>query len=333
MQRLFSNVDWRLAIPVLILLIISLTTLFSINAGFFRTQLFFAFVAIFLYVLCSQITYFPFKQYSLHIYVISIIILALVLFLGIESRGAVRWLDILGFRIQFSEILKPVLAISFAGFLSKRKNSLFDLGYALLLLFPVAFLIFRQPDLGNAIIYGLTVVLTLVFYGFPLLWFGIGVVFLAVLIPFLFRFLHEYQQQRLLTFLHLTNDPLGTSYNAIQSVIAVGSGIFLGKGLGQGTQSTLRFLPERHTDFIFATLSEEMGFVGGLIVVLCFAFLLYRLYELTRDESEGFTKIFTASCFWLIFIQFVINIGMNIGIMPVVGVTLLSCFIDRRGQK
>jgi rod shape determining protein RodA len=115
---------------------------------------------------------------------------------------------------------------------------------------------------------------------------------------------------------------LGLSYNAIQAVIAVGSGMLLGKGLGLGTQSGLRFLPERHTDFIFASLSEELGIIGALLLILTFIFLLYRIFIIFREQSELFPKIFSAIAFSIIFLQFFVNIGMNIGILPIVGITL-----------
>ena len=115
---------------------------------------------------------------------------------------------------------------------------------------------------------------------------------------------------------------MGTSYNAIQSVIAVGSGMIMGKGLGQGTQSGLSFLPEQHTDFIYATISEELGFIGSVVIVACFAFIFYRLYLIIKNSDDKFSKLFSIIVFLTIFTHFFINVGMNIGIVPIVGVTL-----------
>ena len=140
--------------------------------------------------------------------------------------------------------------------------------------------------------------------------------------PIFWKFLREYQKQRLLTFFHFNVDPLGTSYNAIQSIIAVGSGMITGRGFGQGTQSTLRFLPERHTDFIFATLSEELGFIGSLVILAAFGFLFYRIYLIYKNSDSSFSKVFSQAAFFLLLVQFFMNIGMNIGIMPIVGVSL-----------
>jgi rod shape determining protein RodA len=134
--------------------------------------------------------------------------------------------------------------------------------------------------------------------------------------------LHDYQKQRILTFLNPGSDPLGTSYNVIQSVIAVGSGMFAGRGLGQGTQSGLRFLPERNTDFIFATISEQLGIVGSVIVLICFILIIYRIYIIFQKSDDKFCKIFAAIVFFSFLIQLFVNIGMNTGILPIVGVTL-----------
>lgn len=322
-QRLPLLVDLQLLIPVFILLTISLVTLFSIDVSFFRNQLFFTFVACGIFFIFAQIDYKALQNFAVPLYIGSLIILVFVLILGFQSRGAVRWFDLFGFSIQFSEILKPILAIAFASFLSiKNSTSKKVLCQVFLFLLPVVFLIYRQPDLGDALIYLGTVLCTLLFFGFPLRWFVLGIGAVAGSIPVLWKVLHEYQRQRIMTFLHFTNDPLGISYNAIQSVIAVGSGGILGKGLGQGTQSGLRFLPERHTDFIFATLSEELGFIGSIIVLLAFGFLFYRLYVLFRENDDLFSQVFIAACFSLILIQCMVNIGMNIGILPIVGVTL-----------
>jgi rod shape determining protein RodA len=134
--------------------------------------------------------------------------------------------------------------------------------------------------------------------------------------------MHDYQRQRLLTFLHPGSDPLGTSYNVVQALIAVGAGKMLGRGIGEGTQSGLRFLPERHTDFIFASISEGFGLVGAGIVIICFIYLLFRIYRVHLRSDDSFARVFCAGAFFFILIQFFVNIGMNLGILPVVGITL-----------
>jgi len=317
------RVDWYLIAPVLVLSILGLTTLFSINSTFFTSQLIFFIIGSVLFLFFSQVDHQIIQLYAFPIYIFSLIALFLLLILGLESRGAIRWIDILGIRIQFSEILKPFLIVSLSTFLAKKNDTSFKTFLSVIAFtLPVAFFIFRQPDLGNTIIYLLTVSLILLFYGFPFRWFVVGLMSFLVVIPFAWHLLHQYQQQRILTFFNSSKDPLGTSYNAIQSVIAVGSGKFFGKGLGFGTQSALRFLPERHTDFIFATLSEMLGFVGALVIIGAFMYLLYRLFILFEESDDLFCRIFIAGSFSLILTQFFLNMGMNIGLLPIVGITL-----------
>lgn len=322
-RRGFLDIDWFLILPVGILVVISLVTLFSLNSSFFKNQLVFLLVSVFVFLFFSQASYQILKIYSKPIYILSLILLGLVFFLGVESRGAARWYELFGFRIQFSEILKPFLAISFTSYIINKKAYTFrSLAEIFLLLFPITLLIFLQPDLGSALIYIGVVVSTTVFLGFSLKYFlGLILPVLAIF-PIFWGFLHDYQRQRILTFFDPGKDPLGTSYNVIQSVISVGSGMIMGKGLGQGTQSGLRFLPERHTDFIFATISEQLGFVGTVIILLCFAFFLYKIYNIFLNSNDKFCKIFSVIIFFAFLIQIFTNIGMNIGIIPIVGVTL-----------
>lgn len=317
------NIDWGLLLPVIILVILSLTTLFSINVGYFKTQLMYVVFSLFVFFIFSNVNYNILKFYPLPIYILSLVVLLIVLFLGIESRGAVRWVEFFGIRIQFSEIFKPFLAIAFAAFLSNKSNLEFkNFVYSLMLILPIVLLIFLQPDLGSALIYSAVSFFTLLVFGFRFIWFMAGLVIMGALSPVIWNFLHDYQRQRILTFINPTSDPLGTSYNAIQSMVAVGSGMFLGKGLGEGTQSALRFLPERHTDFIFATFTEEFGLIGGTILILMFCLLLYKIYMIFVNSDDRFCKIFVACSFFLILVQFFFNVGMNLGLLPVVGITL-----------
>lgn len=322
MKRSFFDFDWGLFAPIMILVSLSLIILFSINPSLFRNQLAFFIIGFFAFFFFSKTNYSGIKFYAVPIYLVSIISLLLVLGIGIESRGSLRWFEIFGFRFQFSEILKPFLAISFSSYLATKENySLKKLLFVFCLLFPIVFLIFIQPDLGNALIYLLVVVLTLLVFGFPMRFF-VGMLFLIILsFPIIWKFLHNYQKERIITFLNPT-DSLGLSYNVIQSIISVGSGMIFGRGLGLGTQSGLRFLPENHTDFIFATISEALGFLGALIVVLAFVFLLYRIFVIYSSQEDLYCKLFSIIVFFFIFIQFFVNIGMNIGILPIVGITL-----------
>ena len=321
-RRHFLNIDWRLLAPAIVLVTFSLTILYSIDVSLFKNQLIFFIIGIFAFIFFSQTNYRTVKLYSLPIYIISIILLTVLLIIGIETRGSIRWLEVFGYGVQFSEILKPFLAISFAYFLSSRCSySLKNLFLVGCLLMPIVLLVFLQPDLGSALIYVFAAIMTLVVFGFPFRFFFLGLIILSVLSPIFWKFLHVYQKQRIMTFLN-PSDPLGLSYNAIQSVIAVGSGMLLGRGLGLGTQSGLRFLPERHTDFIFATLSEQLGMIGAILVIVAFLFLLFKIYVIFKEQDDLFCKTYSVIVFSLIFLQFFINIGMNIGIIPIVGITL-----------
>lgn len=323
MKRTPIKIDLWLLAPVIVLVVISLTTLLSVNPIFFQSQLIALFVSLIAFFVFSQINLDIFKQYKLQVYIVSAILLLIVLVIGIESRGASRWIEIFGVSIQFSEILKPFLSIAFAAFLAEhtipnRKTFLLTLG----LLLPIVLLINFQPDLGSALIYVGVGILALLVMGYPLLWFGLSALPLLLSLPLVWPLLHEYQRQRILTLLHPSSDPLGTSYNAIQAIIAVGSGSFLGRGLSEGTQSGLRFLPERQTDFIFATIAEGLGFIGATIIILAFVFLCYRIYIIFSNSQDMFSKLFTVCAFGFIIIQCFVNIGMNMGFLPIVGVTL-----------
>ncbi len=323
MRKLGLLIDWRLILPSVILVILGLIMLSSLNPALFQSQLIVFIISIIAYVMFSQITLDSFRDFSLPLYVVSVFLLFVVFLFGFESHGAVRWITIFGISLQFSELLKPFLLLAMTSYLVQNRNTSLRAFFLLIaFLLPVVFLIYKQPDLGNTLIYGGTALLTMLIYGFPLFWFGIVLLPILLTAPILFGILHDYQRQRLLTFLNPARDPLGASYNTIQAVIAVGSGIWVGRGISESTQSDLRFLPERHTDFMFATFSESFGFVGGVIVLLCFALLFYRMYRILSLSTDNFSKLFVAGTISLLLIHVFLNIGMNIGIVPIVGVTL-----------
>jgi len=322
-RKTLLGVDWWLLVPVAVLIIISLVTLLSLNRALFFSQFFTLIIGVIAFLIFSRIRVESFVRLAIPIYIISIILLLIVLIIGFESHGAVRWISLGGFPIQFSELLKPFLALALASYLSQHKTRSFRSLLAILLfLAPIFGLIAFQPDLGNALIYAGVVLLVLITFGYSLKWFGLLAVPFLLASPIVWNILHDYQQKRLLTFLNPTSDPLGASYNVIQAMIAVGSGMFLGKGLSQGTQSGLRFLPERHTDFIFATLSEGLGFIGAIIVLVAFIMLCVRIYVIFTQMDNDFAKIFASIVFSFFLVHFFVNIGMNLALLPVVGVTL-----------
>lgn len=321
-RGLFASIDFGLVTPVIILVVLSLTTLASVEMAFFKNQLFFLTISVCAFLFFSQIQPKVIQMYAYPIYIISIASLLFVFILGIETRGAIRWLDIFGLRIQLSEILKPFLALSLSTFLAYRPLSFKTFLLTFCFLLPLVFLLYLQPDLGNALVYLFATLFTLVVFGFPLIWFILAIASLFLTAPLFWNLMHEYQKQRILSFLYPTTDPLGLSYNAIQSVIAVGSGAIFGKGLAESTQSGLQFLPERHTDFIFATISEGLGLVGSILILASFGFLLFRIFLIFSNSNDNFTRLFATISFSFIFIQFFINIGMNVGLVPIIGITL-----------
>lgn len=319
----FNRFNLSLLIPSVFLVFLGLATFFSIDPYIFRQQSLFLIVSLIFYLIFLNIDYRIFVIYSKYIYFFMIALLLVLFIIGVEAKGAVRWIDIFGIRVQFSEIIKPFFIIFIANYLSKNEDrSFFKFAKVLLLLFPIFFLTLKQPDLGNALIYFATTVFVLLVYGFPLRYFlALGATG-ALTVPLVFNFLHDYQKQRLLTFINSSHDPFGSSYNAIQSLISIGSGGFLGKGFGQATQSILKFLPERHTDFIFATITESMGFIGGILLITFFAFLLFRIYKISSTVSDNFSYLVLMGFYFLFLTHIFLNIGMNIGLVPIVGITL-----------
>ncbi|MBI1919357.1 rod shape-determining protein RodA [Candidatus Microgenomates bacterium] len=311
-----------LLIPIFILIFFSLTTLVSLDFALFRNQLIFTFLGLIVFFTLSLIDYRVLKKLASPILIFSLIALYLVLLIGIEARGATRWLAIGGLRLQLSEILKPFLLVSFASFLIRQKLFFMAFLATLVVIGLVVLPIFFQPDLGNTLVYIFTAVIIFIFYGVPIIWFMAPTLVLAIASPILWQILRDYQRERIISFINPTLDPQGTSYNLIQSVIAIGGGQFFGRGLGHGTQSLLKFLPERHTDFIFSTIAENFGFVGAVIVIAAFVFLLFRIYDALNKVDDQFGKLICGGVFSFLLVHFIINIGGNLGVLPITGITL-----------
>jgi rod shape determining protein RodA len=322
-MKKFLHIDFLLLIPVVVLVSVSLVTLLSLNFSFFRSQLLNLIIAVIAFLFFSQVHVAFLKQLKWPIYIASFVFLLITLGIGFESHGAVRWISIFGAQLQFSEILKPFLAFILASFLAdKQTESVKSFFTVILFLLPIFFLIYFQPDLGNALLYVIVTLFALIISGYSFRWFGFLILPVIILMPIIWTKLHTYQRERILTFLNPQADPLGVSYNSIQALIAVGSGSFFGKGLSEGTQSGLQFLPERQTDFIFATIAEGLGFVGAFIVIVALLFLCYRIFRIFGFTKDRFVRIFAACAFGFFLVPAFVNIGMNLGIMPIVGVTL-----------
>jgi rod shape determining protein RodA len=247
-----------------------------------------------------------------------------VAFFGEISHGARRWLNIGVATIQPSELMKIAVPLMMAWYFEKHEATLTLKNYvvaALLLLMPVG-LIVRQPDLGTSILIAASGFYVLFLAG--LSWRVMGVLFVAALgsAPILWSMLHDYQRHRILMLLDPSQDALGKGYHTIQGMIAVGSGGFLGKGYLNGTQTHLDFLPERSTDFIFAVYAEEFGFLGSLILLGLYIFIIGRGFIITANASTYFTRLMAGSITLTFFTYAFVNMGMVSGILPVVGVPL-----------
>ncbi len=323
MGRHAYNFVWLIFIPAILLLSLGLVTLLSLSPDLFYAQLVYALISILGFFLFMRIDFDLYHYLDRIIYVACMILLAMT-FLGSSVRGSVRWITFGPLQLQPSELIKPFFLVSISSFLvrfppTKPKWLLMHLG-----LFLIPFLlIFKQPDLGNAIVYLSTWVALIMAAGLPLIVFALAVVGGTVIMPLGYRLLHEYQRLRIQTFINPLLDPRGAGYNAIQAMIAVGSGQLFGRGFGRGTQTLLKFLPEFHTDFIFASFTEEFGFMGGFVLLLLFFVLLWQLLQVAQKQPPtSMSFLYLVGFFTLIFTHVIINIGMNMGVVPITGITL-----------
>jgi rod shape determining protein RodA len=258
------------------------------------------------------------------LYVGGILLLIAVALFGDVSKGARRWLNLGFMRLQPSELMKIAVPLMLAWYFQRREALLRSHHYGaavLLLALPVA-LIVKQPDLGTAILVLAAGFYVIFFAG--LSWKILTGLFVAALAaaPMAWTMMRDYQKSRILTLLDPESDPLGKGFHIIQSTIAIGSGGIFGKGWGQGTQSQLEFIPERHTDFIFAVFSEEFGLIGNIALVVLYALLIARGLMIAANAPTLFTRLLASSITMIFFTYAFVNIGMVSGVLPVVGVPL-----------
>lgn len=323
MGKFFGHTDWLTVLLISLLGIYGLFLLLTIDVSLFYQQLGFLIASLVLLIIVSQFDRYLLEWFAPVSYVIGSLFLALTLF-SPEIRGARRWITIAGQTLQPSELVKPLFMLAFAWFISRYSPRQMKYLPIHIGLFMVPFfLIFKQPDLGTGIVYFAVWFAMMLAGGLELRLVIATIVSVFVIAPWAYGHLAPYQRDRLLTFIDPTLDPKGAGYNALQATIAVGSGQLFGKGLGFGTQSHLRFLPEYHTDFIFATLVEELGFAGGLILLSAYAVLLwYLLTRIWKTTEHAMTFVFGMGLFSMLLSQVFINAGMNMGILPITGITL-----------
>lgn len=325
-----SRIDWLSLLFALPITIAGLVTMQSYAGGsiFFYRQMAWLAISLGVFFLFALIDVSILKKTKVIVglFLFFMGLLCLIFVIGHTSNGAQSWFSLGGFSVQPSDFVKLVLILILAKYFSRRhiaigqvKHLLISGAYALMPLL----LVFLEPDFGTAMIIGLIWLGMALVAGIRkrhlLLLVGTGVVAFVILWSFVFA---PYQKARITTFLSPLSDIHGAGYNARQAVIAVGSGGLFGKGVGYGTQSRLRFLPEYQTDFIFAAFAEEWGFVGALLLLILYGLLLARILAFALHGESNFEMLFAAGFMILIISQVLINIGMNIGLLPVTGITL-----------
>lgn len=290
----------------------------------FRQMIYFAISLPILVVISIVDLKFWYKS-SYIFYVLALVLLILVYLLGHTAMGATRWIDLKIIKLQPSELMKIAIVFALARYfhdLGTQEIKLKNLLIPAIMLFLPAFLIIKQPDLGTAMILLMLGVIMFFVAGVAKWVFVTGVASLGVALPVLWNYLYDYQKNRILTFIDPTRDPLGDGYNIIQSKIAIGSGGFWGKGIMQGSQSQLQFLPEHQTDFIFTMLSEEWGFIGALIVLILFMVIIFYSYIIVLNAKSSFARLLSIGMISLFFLHIFINVSMVMGLLPAVGVPL-----------
>ena len=326
-QQLIAHIDFPLLVITLAIMAVGLATVHS--ATFDGNQRVFSQagnmgVALVIMWFVSRLPPQKLMRFAIPLYLLGLILLITVLIFGVKINGAKRWLP-LGFtRIQPSEIMKIAMPLMLAWYFQKYEAVLSLKHFmiaGLLLIIPFG-LIAKQPDLGTALLVGGAGFFVIFFAGLP--WkviFGLGAA-IASAMPFLWSMMHDYQRKRILTLIDPTTDPLGAGYHIIQSTIAIGSGGIFGKGYLNGTQTHLEFIPERHTDFIFAVYSEEWGLIGNALLVILYTLLIGRGLIIASAAPTLFSRLLAGAITLGFFTYAFINMGMVSGILPVVGVPL-----------
>lgn len=334
-RRLIQNFDWVLLLVLLFLAAISITNLYSATYAIrdvggsqvFTKQIYWFLIGFFVFLLMTTFNYYVLERVAYPIYFISVLLLIVVLFAGKVTSGSQRWLPLGPVSFQPSELAKIAILMVLAKFFSEkgggREYRLRDLWQPFLLIGIPSALILKEPDLGTALLLSLVSLSVILFV--KVYWKSLVILVISALslAPFIWFNLKQYQQMRILTFVRPDMDPLGSGYHINQSKIAIGSGLFWGKGFLKGTQTRLHFLPEQHTDFAFSVLAEEWGFAGVLILLSLYLFLILWGLNIAKDSKDKFGSIMAVGIVAIIFWQVTINVAMVIGLLPVVGIPLL----------
>jgi rod shape determining protein RodA len=322
--------NWGVLLIVSVLVSIGIATLYSVEGGSFQPWAerhglrFLVGTAVILAMLAVPLE--VWLRLANPLYVVALLLVLLVPFVGVEALGARRWLSVAGLSFQPTELMKVVLVLALARYYQwLPPDRVSDVKWVLLPLLMIAVpvvLTLRQPDLGSATLFAAVGLALMFFAGVSLLYFIGGALALGLAAPLIWSSLYDYQRRRVEIFLDPDADPLGAGYHINQSKIALGAGGVSGKGYMQGTQSQLDFLPEKHTDFIFTMFGEEWGFAGNMLLLSLYAVLLFLLGRMAARAECPFTRLLIAGSWVTIFLYVFINVAMVTGLVPVVGVPL-----------
>ena len=325
----FTLIGATAAIIVMSLIIIGSATHINTAGGdhywFVQKQGAFVILNVLFAIFLMNFDYKALQSYGKNLYIFNAVMLLLVMLIGQTALGAQRWIQLGPITLQPSEFSKIIMIIALAAVLEDRvgkRNTLNDILPVVAYVALPFFLVLKQPDLGTSLVF-IAILLGMLFVAGVNLriltaFFAAGV----AMSPLLWLFLKDYQKMRLKVFLDPSVDPLGSGYHIIQSKIAIGSGLIFGKGLFGGTQSQLNFLPENHTDFIFAVVGEELGFVGAAILLALYLVVLWRGVKIAQEASDTFGQLLAVGITSMLAFHVLVNVGMTTGIMPVTGIPL-----------
>lgn len=333
-RRLLKNLDFTLIFTVMAIVMTSLIIIGSathINTPsddrywYVQRQGIFALMNCIVIFLMLNFDYRSLSRYANLLYGINLVMLLAVMFVGQSALGAQRWIQIGPISLQPSEFSKIIMIVALANLLDKRSgrlNTLRDIIPVFLYVGIPFLLVMKQPDLGTALVF-MAILFGMIYIAgissrLLMMIIGAGLAFM----PVFWHFLKDYQKMRLTVFIDPNVDPLGSGYHIIQSKIAIGSGMLFGKGLFGGTQSQLNFLPENHTDFIFAVIGEELGFIGAALILGLYFLLLYRGIKIAGLARDNFGTLLATGITSMFTFHVLVNVGMTAGIMPVTGIPL-----------
>ena len=332
-KKLVRNIDLGIVLSSIALIVIGFIAIASASGllsggstGRLKVQVVAAIIGIFAVLVIVLFDYNTFGEMERPLYILNVLLLLSVFAFGTKIKGSLSWIELGPINFQPSEVVKIGFILVFAKHLERRKDKLNNIIQVIPSLIYMAVpigLIMLQPDFGTAIVFVFIACFMLFEAGLSYKIIAGAIAGIVALVPILWLFfLKIYQKNRILTFLNPELDPMGSGYHVIQSKIAIGSGLFTGKGIFHGTQNNLGFIPERQTDFIFSVIGEEVGFVGCVIVVLLFIFLLYRIMSVARSSKNDYGTLVCTGIMAMYLFHILENIGMTIQLMPVTGIPL-----------